>query len=256
MPARMVFCERARELRGLRRGWRTPDPSPSREAKETPTYVTELRLCEDGSEAPAVPEVSRASEGGAAPCALCCGLDEPPTPRGHEVRRSSGAKSAVTECKSFYDCVRQRTPSPEVRYAHGLELCTGAVTPQSSLLQAPLPVPHLPASACSDSTAQDSSSEWGICPGDVPDKSPHNLTPEPFVLELAPFCGAAVHKGPAAWVVSRGSIGHPYTCGEPCKYAKKRRGCKEGAACNRCHICEWRRREWVSPMFPEQELPK
>lgn len=41
--------------------------------------------------------------------------------------------------------------------------------------------------------------------------------------------------------VSRGSIGHPYSCAGSCKYAWKRRGCKDGANCERCHLCEWRR---------------
>lgn len=38
---------------------------------------------------------------------------------------------------------------------------------------------------------------------------------------------------------SRGSVGHPYTCALACKYARKSRGCKDGAACARCHLCKW-----------------
>mmetsp|Transcript_114908 Transcript_114908/g.332034 ORF Transcript_114908/g.332034 Transcript_114908/m.332034 type:complete len:299 (-) Transcript_114908:61-957(-) len=40
--------------------------------------------------------------------------------------------------------------------------------------------------------------------------------------------------------VSIGSVGHPNTCAAPCKYAKKR-GCKDGAQCTRCHLCAWSR---------------
>jgi len=42
-------------------------------------------------------------------------------------------------------------------------------------------------------------------------------------------------------VVSRGSVGHPHSCQEACKYVVKKRGCKDGAMCSRCHLCEWKR---------------
>eukprot|EP00449_Zooxanthella_nutricula_P029458 CAMPEP_0198527470 /NCGR_PEP_ID=MMETSP1462-20131121/24573_1 /TAXON_ID=1333877 /ORGANISM="Brandtodinium nutriculum, Strain RCC3387" /LENGTH=273 /DNA_ID=CAMNT_0044257279 /DNA_START=87 /DNA_END=905 /DNA_ORIENTATION=- len=38
---------------------------------------------------------------------------------------------------------------------------------------------------------------------------------------------------------SRGSIGHPEKCAPACKYAKKKRGCKDGADCSHCHLCVW-----------------
>lgn len=40
---------------------------------------------------------------------------------------------------------------------------------------------------------------------------------------------------------SKGSIGHPLSCNEPCKYALKSRGCKDGADCDRCHLCKWKK---------------
>lgn len=36
---------------------------------------------------------------------------------------------------------------------------------------------------------------------------------------------------------SKGSIGHPHCCASACKYTKKARGCKDGADCDRCHLC-------------------
>lgn len=48
-------------------------------------------------------------------------------------------------------------------------------------------------------------------------------------------------------LLSKGSIGHPYTCGEACKYASKPRGCKDGLACDRCHLCDWKRKAAVPP---------
>jgi len=38
----------------------------------------------------------------------------------------------------------------------------------------------------------------------------------------------------------KGSVGHPEACAEPCKYATKSRGCKDGLDCQRCHLCHWR----------------
>lgn len=44
--------------------------------------------------------------------------------------------------------------------------------------------------------------------------------------------------------VSVGSVGHPHSCAEGCKYvSKKNRGCKDGAACTRCHLCKWVKRK-------------
>lgn len=40
-------------------------------------------------------------------------------------------------------------------------------------------------------------------------------------------------------VPSKGSAGHPKTCAEPCKYFRKKKGCKDGAECDRCHVCNW-----------------
>jgi len=40
---------------------------------------------------------------------------------------------------------------------------------------------------------------------------------------------------------SLGSRGHPLTCAAGCKYFWKVRGCKDGSACSRCHLCTWSR---------------
>jgi len=44
-------------------------------------------------------------------------------------------------------------------------------------------------------------------------------------------------------VLSVGSVGHPYSCQDPCKYVRKTRGCKDGADCSHCHVCVWNRYE-------------
>mmetsp|Transcript_47476 Transcript_47476/g.133595 ORF Transcript_47476/g.133595 Transcript_47476/m.133595 type:complete len:284 (+) Transcript_47476:101-952(+) len=49
-------------------------------------------------------------------------------------------------------------------------------------------------------------------------------------------------------VYSVGSIGHPATCAEACKFHTKPRGCKDGAMCVRCHVCRWSRYAKRSPL--------
>mmetsp|Transcript_9811 Transcript_9811/g.17626 ORF Transcript_9811/g.17626 Transcript_9811/m.17626 type:complete len:222 (-) Transcript_9811:443-1108(-) len=41
--------------------------------------------------------------------------------------------------------------------------------------------------------------------------------------------------------LSLGSRGHPFTCAAACKYYPKKRGCKDGMNCDRCHLCTWTR---------------
>jgi len=43
------------------------------------------------------------------------------------------------------------------------------------------------------------------------------------------------------WCPSVGSLNHPHSCGLPCKYAGKTKGCKDGYLCPRCHECKWNR---------------
>eukprot|EP00933_Yihiella_yeosuensis_P020889 TRINITY_DN16661_c0_g1_i1.p1 TRINITY_DN16661_c0_g1~~TRINITY_DN16661_c0_g1_i1.p1 ORF type:complete len:289 (+),score=66.35 TRINITY_DN16661_c0_g1_i1:40-867(+) len=44
-----------------------------------------------------------------------------------------------------------------------------------------------------------------------------------------------------AGVPSKGSLQHPHNCKQACKYFGKTRGCKDGANCDHCHLCEWKR---------------
>lgn len=41
--------------------------------------------------------------------------------------------------------------------------------------------------------------------------------------------------------VSIGTRAHPHHCGAPCKYVRRKTGCRHGAACINCHVCQWRR---------------
>merc|ERR1711862_560148 len=40
---------------------------------------------------------------------------------------------------------------------------------------------------------------------------------------------------------SIGTVGHPVSCGEACKYVRRRGGCRDGANCPKCHKCVWQR---------------
>mmetsp|Transcript_16918 Transcript_16918/g.38212 ORF Transcript_16918/g.38212 Transcript_16918/m.38212 type:complete len:389 (-) Transcript_16918:89-1255(-) len=53
-----------------------------------------------------------------------------------------------------------------------------------------------------------------------------------------------VDKDLPSYTLSEGSRGHPHSCRAPCKFVRRKRGCYDGAACDHCHICHWRR-------FPE-----
>ncbi|CAD7927092.1 unnamed protein product [Amoebophrya sp. A25] len=45
-------------------------------------------------------------------------------------------------------------------------------------------------------------------------------------------------------VLSLGTAGHPSTCAaEACRYVKRKGGCRDGAACPKCHLCFWRKRD-------------
>eukprot|EP00931_Biecheleriopsis_adriatica_P107100 TRINITY_DN8142_c0_g3_i1.p1 TRINITY_DN8142_c0_g3~~TRINITY_DN8142_c0_g3_i1.p1 ORF type:complete len:468 (+),score=77.64 TRINITY_DN8142_c0_g3_i1:74-1405(+) len=64
---------------------------------------------------------------------------------------------------------------------------------------------------------------------------------EPDVLVM-PGVASSLHSTQDSFQpLSVGSIGHPETCGPPCKYAKKARGCKDGNLCTHCHECKWNR---------------
>lgn len=53
-------------------------------------------------------------------------------------------------------------------------------------------------------------------------------------------------------VESVGSLGHPHTCNEACKYLKRKSGCLMGTSCNRCHLCHWTRKG-KEPVQPVEE---
>lgn len=47
---------------------------------------------------------------------------------------------------------------------------------------------------------------------------------------------------PVDGMPSRGSFGHPFYCGAPCKYSGRKKACRDGEQCVRCHLCQWTRK--------------
>lgn len=69
------------------------------------------------------------------------------------------------------------------------------------------------------------------------------IPPPPAPFYAAPNgCEGNAAPKPAqdAPLASLGSYGHPHRCALPCKYAGKKRGCRDGAKCSKCHLCRWR----------------
>jgi len=74
-------------------------------------------------------------------------------------------------------------------------------------------------------------------------------------------CGVSPHQGPEVAqrqadlkhanptignlcyqeAASAGSIGHPHSCAQACKYVKRKSGCRDGSQCPNCHLCHWQR---------------
>lgn len=56
-----------------------------------------------------------------------------------------------------------------------------------------------------------------------------------------------------AVVISVGTRGHPHRCGAACKYARRKGGCRNGAACTDCHVCLWQRTQSKDEEEQEEE---
>lgn len=72
------------------------------------------------------------------------------------------------------------------------------------------------------------------------------------------FCELVVPGKAPSWLqepcdedlASAGSSNHPHACAGPCKYYCKAKGCKDGASCDRCHLCMWTRPKRKSNRSP------
>eukprot|EP00931_Biecheleriopsis_adriatica_P082254 TRINITY_DN5567_c0_g1_i1.p2 TRINITY_DN5567_c0_g1~~TRINITY_DN5567_c0_g1_i1.p2 ORF type:complete len:224 (-),score=39.46 TRINITY_DN5567_c0_g1_i1:203-874(-) len=108
---------------------------------------------------------------------------------------------------------------------------------------------------------------WWIAPVPVcppSDTSPHaswaDMEDSDDEEEEAESCEAA-HMGSTGSTEvtdspSVGSAGHPFTCGAPCKYHSRSKGCKDGARCDHCHLCPYKRPPAAPPPSHAQRRPR
>jgi len=207
----LFFCQTERELPSLHRGWRTPDPSPTRDAAGLPGCALRLCIAEPTfDEYPAVPHW-----------------------RGNVV-----GPPAWTSRTPSPSPARPQLPMPQSWNKFGMEGNSNEDSMSTPRMQWPQTIRNakvqrgpveLDVSPSAAMSAQALIQEENILAGDKAGEDSKSKPAEAFV-ECMP-------------TVSVGSVGHPHTCAEPCKYVrKKRRGCKDGSACVRCHLCEWKRR--------------
>eukprot|EP00440_Ansanella_granifera_P018726 gb/GFBE01020344.1/.p1 GENE.gb/GFBE01020344.1/~~gb/GFBE01020344.1/.p1 ORF type:complete len:218 (+),score=20.77 gb/GFBE01020344.1/:1-654(+) len=132
--------------------------------------------------------------------------------RGRSMQRKNCSDDVECHSPSLWGSepwARLRTPSPEFLYRP----CTPSYghSPTSLPgLELPAVKPILMLATC------------------LPCEAPVPSTQQEPAVELP--CG----------VPSLGSLGHPHSCGDACKYVLKGRGCKDGEQCERCHLCRWK----------------
>ncbi|CAE7436366.1 unnamed protein product [Symbiodinium natans] len=175
---KLVFGLLERGLPSLQRGYRTPDPSPTRTGLPKCAAYKEF-MEEDNSE----------------PLPVCA-------ERGRTPAKEKDRSPSPTQQPWF----RLQTPSPE---------------------PTPLPMPAMPEDFLQQFLRpQPRKDLWA----DMEDASD---------AEDDMPAGAKTMQHPLC--ISIGSEGHPFSCGPACKYASKGKGCKDGANCDHCHLCKWKK---------------
>mmetsp|Transcript_36600 Transcript_36600/g.105456 ORF Transcript_36600/g.105456 Transcript_36600/m.105456 type:complete len:257 (+) Transcript_36600:39-809(+) len=228
---RLVLTGDCRQVPSLRRGWRTPDPSPSPEAALLPrcgpaSYGVEMESRAQG-------DARR---------------------RGRFLTKETSGTATTSSGRT-----PSRTPSPE-RWREEKAMSESKMSEKSGFAQSPVT-----SNATTDDQVSMAMCSWGQLPifGDaafsdysvLPPPSPP-ATPSPLSMatsnqgqDYVDMQESQLHMmyyycaSPMATMqdvdptLSYGSVGHPYTCADFCKYARKGRGCKDGANCDHCHLC-------------------
>jgi len=230
-----MFCPAERRLRTLQRGYRTPDPSPS---PSTTGVVGKLELClvereENEEQDMATPRRGRIVEPEA--YRMAASRTPSPSPSRSSYPASLGSKLGS---ESSDDCLTPRQFGK-------------VVAPHNSLSGSTSVQPTSYASPMTQWPAQLPAQTYGL----VLHMTPVMIVPPPpeqvwkrdgsstsISDDASPTDSAndgATEGVEGDGPPSIGSMGHPYLCADACKYVKKPRGCKDGANCNRCHICSW-----------------
>jgi len=268
MATRVFWCKTDRKLPSLNRGWRTPDPSPTRDAAGLPGYA--LTLCvetssdqRDASElsmptprgclmATSTRSTSRTSSPSSTQPHLCTqqvcdkhGVDnksvdgDMSTPRmlvsGPSLNGFPRGRSMATSTRST-----SRTPSPYLTHPPlcTQQICDKRVVDDKSV-DRDMPTPRMLDSGPSFNGFSTQATKANSDVEPIQKKAPQVTSSkrDQGTKEQKPDAG-----GEHCIVVSTGTVGHPQTCAGACKFImKKNRGCKDGAACTRCHLCVWRK---------------
>mmetsp|Transcript_20083 Transcript_20083/g.43743 ORF Transcript_20083/g.43743 Transcript_20083/m.43743 type:complete len:301 (-) Transcript_20083:399-1301(-) len=236
-PSKLAMTmNKERGLPCLARGWRTPDPSPTRDVGSLPS-------CKPGSWWAVIKEDPDSDEDATT---VVGNFSLPPHAssvkrRGRSPVRQSDMMPEDSNTTAF---VASRTPSPspssfssQDNYRAWVPLRCKVSSSFSTLYAE---------SECSSGFSPRNSltladSRMSALPLDRP--------VPPAVKPVAGWNGPAVPPPPPAAPVLRqvlgmpddcpsvGSMNHPHSCADFCKYFKKPKGCKDGDACVRCHIC-------------------
>lgn len=309
--ARLVFCQPQRGLPALSRGWRTPDPSPSRDAADLPGCgPASPRWKSHGLQLEQQQQASSASQGSASASGPGAGdfplrsdlllgpsvLDQEQTRASmyrahasqqemvahafqHAPSTSATWTASATVAKVFFEGIGTDqaakvylTDGDDYHEVHDKVGLAALVSASRNAVDAAaetwFPVQGVATGLLARGQLQEEQPQSQVPPQEEEEEEEVEEAEEEQEKEEAARCeveeaavastelrcvpcsgseAALVAEG-APMVPSLGSIGHPYTCAEFCKYAKKARGCKDGAACDRCHLCTAKRMESTPPL--------
>lgn len=216
---KLVFAEPERGLPSLRRGWHTPDPSPDRTG--LPKCAPYAEYLEETEEALDVHGRGRQTDAHTA-----VRLQTPSPPPVADFRMDSYVKHVAQAFRASWADQSEETDEEEALETHAaVRLRTPSPQPQA--------IPDFQMDSYMKNVAQafreswaDQSEETTEAESPAEPESPADSDQKPM---LYPLCA------------SFGSRGHPFSCNAACKYATKGKGCKDGADCDHCHLCTWKK---------------
>jgi len=210
-PSSVGFFQASeRKVPNLRRGWCTPDPSPTHDGGAGLPACSVMKLCMQRLEGlPSSPREQQRDSSSSPPRSRCvspCRTRTPSPQRDYYSRAGSPAPTACSPTLGSMSC-----PPALSWYADPLEATNFMFIEDFTPW---VMVPMIDSTGFADGTCE------------VEQEGEEEDEQEP--------------------VPSIGSKGHKQgKCADACKYACKPRGCKDGLSCTRCHLCDWRNRKRI-----------
>ncbi|OLQ00808.1 hypothetical protein AK812_SmicGene16495 [Symbiodinium microadriaticum] len=157
--------------------------------------------------------------------------------RGWRTPDPSPVRRGLPKCAPYAELLEERSPQEEVmekaqpRGCHPATAEDEVQTPNTGMrFQTPSPEPQMPVPPA---------------PANVFPPLDHSLLANLQTRRDQSFKVSEAGHGTkfiqSNWCVSIGSQGHPFSCAAPCKYYAKAKGCKDGANCDHCHLCRWKK---------------